>query len=102
MRAPGMQPATRSMSRNKVHAASADAGSAKVFSSCTFMSAVLQAGHAGRGLALVDAQGVALLPDAERAVRHVHVGDAQVCEGVDHGVAEAGDAAHVRRFGNAL
>src|SRR6185369_8581332 len=53
-------------------------------------------------LALVDAQGVALLPDAERAVRHVHVGDAQVREGVDHGVAEAGDAAHVRRFGNAL
>ena len=43
-----------------------------------------------------EAQRMALLPDPEGAVRHVHVRHAQVGEGIDHRVADGGDAADFR------
>src|SRR5437773_2266388 len=100
MFAPGMQPATASMSCSKRHATSAAPGIGNDFSSWTF----IVAGPPARPwlLSSVDAELVALLPHAQRVVRHVHVGHAQVCERVDDRVAEAGNAADVRRLGDAL
>src|SRR3954454_11920823 len=104
--APGMQPATRSMSCSKVQAVSAEAGIAKHFSSWTFIGSLDERGPASWPCdltsTLVDPQRIALLPHPVGAVRHVHVRDTQVCEGIDHCIADAGDAADVRRLGHAL
>src|SRR5262245_10870429 len=115
MLAPGMHPATASRFCRSFQAVSAEAGNANVFSSCTFMSPTTppaaQApllGQEGRDASrlrtssLVDSQGIAMLPDPVRAVRHVHVADPQVGECVDYRLAETRNATDVRRFGHAF
>src|SRR5215831_7752337 len=91
--APGMHDATVGMSASVAHVTAGGAGIGNVRSIVTFMLV---------GSALVEPQRVALLPDTVRRVRHIHVRDTEVREGVDDRVREARNAADVRRLRDAL
>src|SRR6476469_2441726 len=92
-----MHAATASMSCRNSQATSAAPGSGNVLSISTFMPTVPQSTSP-----LVDAKCLALLPHAIRRMRHVHVCDAPGGKRIDDRVAEARNAADVRRFRDAL